>query len=496
MAPAAAPDFGLLSLAPPLLAVVLAITTRQVYISLVAGIVAGQLVLGTSALDVFLSTLQRFVAVFEDNGNTRTILFSCMVGALILLMQRSGGVAGFIDAVQRRLERRSAAGATKQVQLMAWVTGIIVFVESSISVLTVGTLFRPIFDRMRLSREKLAYIADSSSAPVCILLPLNAWGAFVMSLLGTQAVANPLGMFVESMAYAFYPIVALLLVPIVIVAGLDFGSMRGAERRVQTTGELLSEGGVAMVATELTETEVKPGIPARAINMLLPIGTMVVLMPVFLAVTGWASGLSAKPAGTFLEILGSAIGQGSGSTSVLAAVTGALIVCFVLYKSQRLMGVREMADLSLKGLSAMLPLALLMMFAFAISALCKDLGTGQYVADVASGALAGWTAPALLFIVSGFIAFSTGTSWGTFGIMVPIALPVAAAMGLDPAIGLAAVLGGGVFGDHSSPISDTTILASMAAATDHVDHVRTQLPYTMIAGGLAVAGYVVVGLVG
>ncbi len=491
-----AAGFGILSLVPPLLAVILAITTRQVYISLVAGIVAGQIVLGTSVLDVFLSTLQRFVAVFEDNGNTRTILFSCLVGALILLMQRSGGVAGFIESVQRVLDKRSAAGATKQVQLLAWLTGVLVFVESSISVLTVGTLFRPIFDRMRLSREKLAYIADSSSAPVCILLPLNAWGAFVMGLLGTNAVANPLGMFVESMAYAFYPIVALILVPTVILLGLDLGAMRTAEKRVQTTGAVLSEGGTAMVATELTETEVKPGVPARAINMLLPIGTMVALMPVFLAITGWDSGLAAKPGGGFWVVLGSALGQGSGSTSVLSAVTGALLVSFVAYKAQGLMGVREMADLSLKGLSAMLPLALLMMFAFAISALCKDLGTGQYVADVASGVLAGWTAPALLFIVSGFIAFSTGTSWGTFGIMVPIALPVAAAMGLDPAIGLAAVLGGGVFGDHSSPISDTTILASMAAATDHVDHVRTQLPYTMIAGTVAVVGYVVVGLLG
>ena len=177
-------------------------------------------------------------------------------------------------------------------------------------------------------------------------------------------------------------------------------------------------------------------------------------------------------------------------------MTVALCVCYGMYKAQGLMGVREMADLTLKGLSAMLPLALLMLFAFAISGLCRELGTGDYVAEVARGAIAGWAAPMLLFLVSGFIAFSTGTSWGTFGIMVPIALPVAAGMGVDPALGLAAVLGGGVFGDHSSPISDTTILASMAAATDHVDHVRTQLPYVMIAGAVAVGGYVLVGLMG
>ena len=490
----AAETYGFLSLVPPLLAVVLAILTRQVYISLLAGIVAGQVVIGGSFLEVFFDSLQRFVAVFEDNGNTRTILFCTLVGALIVLMQRSGGVAGFIAAVQRTLARRSAAGATKQVQLLAWATGILVFVESSISVLTVGTLFRPLFDDMRISREKLAYIADSSSAPVCILLPLNAWGAFVMGLLGTYGIANPLGLFVESMAFAFYPIAALTLVPLVIYFGWDLAGMGFAERRIRDGGSLIADGGVPMTGQDLTETPPDPGIPHRAVNMLLPIATMVLLMPSFLAYTGWSTALSLKPGATAWDTFVTALGQGSGSTSVLGAVTGALLVSMVAYRVQRLMGVREMADLSLKGLSSMLPLALLMMFAFAISSLCRELGTGLYVAGLAEGFLAGWLAPALLFAVAGFIAFSTGTSWGTFAIMVPIAIPVAEALGINPAIGLAAALGGGVFGDHCSPISDTTILASMAAATDHIDHVRTQLPYALIGGGVAVAGYLLIGL--
>lgn len=497
------PDsYGVLSLVPPLLAVILAIATRQVYLSLLAGIVAGQVVLGGSFIGIFLSSLQRFVSVFEDAGNTRTILFCTLVGALIVLMQKSGGVAGFIAAVQRSVAKRSQEGATKQVQLLAWLTGLLVFVESSISVLTVGALFRPLFDEMKISREKLAYIADSSSAPVCILLPLNAWGAFVMGLLATQGESNPLGLFIQSMAYAFYPIVALLLVPLVIWFGWDLAGMGFAERRVQNGGPLINEGGVAMTATELTETPPEPGTPLRAWNMLLPIVTMFLLMPTFLAITGWEaalsqfSQLSPKPTPSLWDIFVTALGQGSGSTSVLAAVTGSLLVSMIAYKAQRILGVREMADLSLKGLSAMLPLALLMMFAFAISALCRELGTGIYVAGLAQGFLAGWLAPALIFVVAGFIAFSTGTSWGTFAIMVPIAIPVATALGLDPAIGLAAALGGGVFGDHCSPISDTTILASMAAATDHIDHVRTQLPYALIGGAVAVVGYLVLGALG
>ena len=349
---------------------------------------------------------------------------------------------------------------------------------------------------MKISREKLAYIADSSSAPVCILLPLNAWGAFVMGLLATQGESNPLGMFVQSMAYAFYPIVALLLVPLVIWFGWDFPGMRMADARVQAGGPVIGEGGVAMTSTELTETPPAPETPKRAINMLLPIVSMVVLMPTFLAITGWTSALSLNPEASNIDLFVSALGQGSGSTSVLAAVTGALFVSILAYRVQGLMNLREMSELTLKGLSAMLPLALLMMFAFAISSLCKELGTGAYVASYAEDYLVGWLGPALIFLVSGFIAFSTGTSWGTFAIMVPIALPVATALGIDPAIGLAAALGGGVFGDHCSPISDTTILASMAAATDHIDHVRTQLPYALIGGGIAVMGYVVLALVG
>jgi Na+/H+ antiporter NhaC len=491
------PDtYGFLSLVPPLLAVVLAIATRQVYISLLAGIVAGQMVLGGSVIDVFLSTLQRFVGVFEDPGNTRTILFSCLVGALIVLMQKSGGVAGFIDWVQKIIARKSAEGATKQVQLLAWATGILVFVESSISVLTVGTLFRPLFDNMKISREKLAYIADSSSAPVCILLPLNAWGAFIMGLLATQGESNPLGMFVQSMAYAFYPIVALLLVPLVIWFGWDFSGMQMADARVQAGGPVISAGGVAMTGTELTETLPEAETPKRAVNMLLPIVSMVLLMPTFLAITGWEAALSLNPTGSSWDLFITALGQGSGSTSVLAAVTGALTLSIIAYRAQGLMSLREMSELTLKGLSAMLPLALLMLFAFAISSLCKELGTGTYVASYAADYLVGWLGPALIFLVSGFIAFSTGTSWGTFAIMVPIALPVATALGIDPAIGLAAALGGGVFGDHCSPISDTTILASMAAATDHIDHVRTQLPYALIGGGIAILGYIVLAVVG
>jgi Na+/H+ antiporter NhaC len=383
----------------------------------------------------------------------------------------------------------------KWIQTSAWLSGVIVFVESSISVLTVGTLFRPLFDRMKISREKLAYIADSSSAPTCILIPLNAWGAFIMGLLLTQGFNDPFQMMISSIPYNFYPIISLFLVPIVIWMGIDLKEMKKAEHRVKSTGKLLNEGATPMISEELTETQAIEDEPHRAINMILPLAVMVLCMPIMLAYTGWETALAERPEASFIDTALFAIGQGSGSASVLTSVTISILVAIVMYKVQGLMRIRNMMDLSLKGISGMLPLALLMLLAFAISTVCKELNTGEYVAYLAEQWLSPNLVPLIVFLVSCFIAFSTGTSWGTFAIMIAIAMPMAEQMNVSPIITLAAALGGGIFGDHCSPISDTTILSSMAAATDHIDHVRTQIPYAMIAGTTAALIYLAIGFI-
>jgi len=489
-------EYGLISLLPPLLAIILAISTRQVYLSLLAGIGAGWLILEDFNIwQGFLSTLDALVEVFADAGNTRTIMFGALVGALIMLIQRSGGVAGFIFWVEKQLEKLpdQKGSKSKWVQTAAWFSGIIVFVESSISVLTVGTLFRPLFDRLKISREKLAYIADSSSAPTCILIPFNAWGAFIMGLLLTQGFEDPFQTLISSLPYNFYPILALLFVPVVIWTGWNVGPMKAAEERVQSTGALLNEGATPMMSEDLTETAPKKGIPHRAFNMVLPLAAMVICMPLMLAYTGWESVLSDRADAAFLDQFLYAIGQGSGSTAVLTAVSLAIIFSFLLYKGQGILRIRKMMDLSLKGISGMLPLALLMLMAFAISTVCRELNTGQYVAFVAEQWLSPSLVPFIVFLVSCFIAFSTGTSWGTFAIMIAIAIPMAQQMGVSPIITLAAALGGGIFGDHCSPISDTTILSSMASATDHIDHVRTQIPYALTIGIIASLMYLIMG---
>lgn len=380
------------------------------------------------------------------------------------------------------------------VQFFAALTGLVIFVESNISILTVGTLFRPVFDNLKISREKLAYLADSSSAPSCIIFPFNAWGAYIMGLLMLQGFDRPFQVLYQSIPLNFYPFLALTLVFYTIFSGKDFGPMKKAERRALQEGKVIADGATPMVSEEIASLEAKSGIKYKALNMVIPITTMVIFMPMMLIYTGWGSVENIHEM-KWYEQISQAIGQGSGSTSVLYSVTTALLVGIFLYSVQGIIKIKEMVDLSLKGMSGMVSLALLMVLAFAIGSLCKQLGTGQYVADITRNWLSPGLVPAIIFMVSCFIAFSTGTSWGTFAIMISIAVPMAQALDTNVNLAIAAALGGGVFGDHCSPISDTTIISSMASASDHIDHVRTQLPYALLAGGVSVILYLIFGFI-
>ena len=489
--------YGFWSLLPPLLAIVLAIRTKQVFIALIFGIWLGWVILsGGNILSGTANTIQALVDVFKDDGNTRTIMFSALVGALIAYIQRSGGVLGFVNHVEgwlAKLDHKNLPARHRTVQWMAGLTGMVIFVESSISVLTVGSLYRPVFDKLGISREKLAYIADSSSAPSCILIPFNAWGAYIMGLLVLQGLDNPIGLLVKAFPYNFYPLLAIAMVIYIIVSGNDFGPMKKAENRVRNTGNLMDKGSQPVVSSEITMMEALEGVRPKAINMLLPIGTMVFMMPLMLILSGWSA---TNAQSSFLSRVGQSIANGSGSTAVLYAVITALVVTAIWYRVQGLMKTSELINVAFKGIGGLIPIALLMLFAFAIGNVCQELGTGTYVAQMSKNWLSPGFIPMLLFAVSAFIAFATGTSWGTFAIMMAIAVPMSQSLEANLYMSIAAVMGGGVFGDHCSPISDTTILSSMAAATDHIDHVKTQLPYALAMGVLSAMLYLLVGVLG
>ncbi|HID39888.1 MAG TPA: sodium:solute symporter, partial [Calditrichaeota bacterium] len=328
----------------------------------------------------------------------------------------------------------------------------------------------------------------------CILIPLNAWGAYIMGLLVAQGLSDPLTIMIKAYPLNLYPIMAMLIVVIIILSQRDFGPMRKAEKRARETGKVIADGSVPMISTEVISLGKKEGVPARARNMLIPIFTMVFMMPLGLIFSGWGQVKNIDSLPLF-EAVFKALSSGSGSTAVLWAVLTAIFIATILYRTQKIFKLKEIIDLAFKGIGGLIPLALLMMLAFAIGKVSRELGTGLYTAELAKAWINPHFVPLVLFLLSGFIAFSTGTSWGTFAIMLAVGIPMAQNMGISIPLAVGAVLGGGIFGDHCSPISDTTIISSMASASDHIDHVKTQLPYALSAAAVAALFYLVIGFI-
>ena len=490
--------FGWLSVIPPLLAIGLAVASRQAVPSLLAGVWVGWVIVGGGNLfSGTASAIQSLIDVFGDPDQTRVIVFTLLMGALLLLLERGGGVAGFLAWAGRWRWSRTRRGA----QLLAACLGLGVFVESTITCLIVGAVARPVFDRLRIAREKLAYICDATSAPVCMLIPINSWGAVILGLLATQASLGtlddrgPLAVFLAAIPLNFYAILSVLLVFVVAATGWDAGPMRRAERRAADEGKLVADGARPVVSDTVL-LEGADGVPPRARNLVVPLAVMIGTVLAGIAVTG-ARGVRA--AGVAAPTVMDYLDRASGSTAVLWGVLAALALLAVLLTASRAVTGRELVDIAFRGAGAMLPIATLLVLAFGIGTICDELGTGPFIASQVTPYLTPLLVAPLVFLVSGAIAFATGTSWGTFAIMIPLAIPLAATMNLEGAtvslpLVVSAVLGGGVFGDHCSPISDTTLISSMAAWSDHIDHVRTQLPYALAAATGSVVLYLVAGL--
>ena len=467
--------YGWLSILPPVVAIALAIRTKQVYLSLALFVWLGWTIMsGWNPVTGLIRSVDTFLTSVTDADNARVLLFSVLIGAMITFTQASGGMDGFVQWA----ERLGLARSNRKVGLFTVVVSMFVFLESNFGLLVSGSVARPLFDKCRMSREKLAYIIDATCSPKCILIPINAWGAYVITLLAAQGVAEPVPLLVSALPLNFYAVFAIVLAVIVVVTGWDLGPMREAERRVREEGKLLRDGAKPMMSAEVAAAPAREGAPRRAINMVLPIAVMVLTVPVVLWRTGEGD-----------------IMAGSGSQAVLWGVIVGLLVGAVAYRAQGLMTLNDLSEQTIRGIQGLVPLVIVLSLAFAIGATTRALGTGVFVAQAAQAALPVVLVPAVIFLLACFIAFSTGTSWGTFAIMIPIVMPMVDILGLHPGLALAAALGGGIFGDHCSPISDSTIVASMASATDHIDHVRTQMPYALIAAGGATALFLIFAVV-
>ena len=456
-------DAGLWSLVPPVVAIGLALITREIVLSLIAAIVSGAVVhvalSGGTVLEVFRTTL----ALLGDkmSGNMPMVIFLCLLGALVSVVTRAGGAKAYGEWAYAKLNSERSAN------LMTIVMGLIIFIDDYFNCLTVGTVMRPVTDRFKISRAKLAYFIDTTAAPVCILAPVSSWAAYVISCLPEDMRGQGLEMYLRAAMLNFYAILSLVMVFwIALRPGHDFGLMKRMERSAHRHRDV----GAEVVMREGLEP-VPVSDHGHIVDLVAPI----------LVLIGLSAWLLSK--------------YEAGEALALAAFL-ALVFSFVFLVPRKVIDYHQFAAAVLFGIKTMVPALVLLALAWGISSVCNDmLGTGKYIASlIVEGGVPLGLMPAALFTIAAVFAFTTGASWGAIGILVPIGMTVAAAMTpILAVLTLAATLSGSVMGDHCSPISDTTILSSTGAQCKHINHVMTQIPYALVAGGASLALYLVLG---
>ena len=460
-------ETGWLSLLPPIIAIALALLTKEVYSSLFIGLFSGMLIYtiagGGTIVNTVATTFDMMSSKIADNAYM--IIFLALLWAVVVLVSKSGGSEAYGRWAQKRLKtRRSASFATS-------LLGVLIFIDDGFNCLTVGTVMRPITDRLKISREKLAYIIDATAAPVCIIAPVSSWAVAVASEVSQTGGFN---VFLSTIPYNLYALLTILMVVFVCLTGLDFGRMKQAEQ-------------AAAGKTGAGESAAQEQGKGHVIDLVLPILALIVCAILGMAwVGGFFRGVP------FSE----AIGENPTAGLTLGAFAG-LVTAFILYIPRKLMTPKEFIGNIVSGISNIVPPMLILILSWSLGGVCRQMiGTGVYISSFVTQAhLPLGFLPFLIFVVAALMSFSMGTSWGTFGMLIPIVTMICAADGagalLVPTLG--ATLAGSVYGDHCSPISDTTILASTGAACEHIRHVETQLPYATLVAIVCAVGYLIAG---
>ena len=469
-----------LSILPPVLAIVLALVTKDCVFSLLLGALSGTIIYTVLAgLNPIVGPIEMLFTSMVDNMDLYILIFCCLLGAIVQVISLSGASAAYGQWGGKRLRtRRSTLLATS-------LLGGMIFIDDYFNCLTVGTVMTPLTDRQKVSRAKLAYIIDSTAAPVCIIAPISSWAAAVGSnLQKTGHFTSDFAAFCATIPYNLYALLTLVMVLTLSIKGWDFGPMAKQEARAK-------DGDLGAVQTAQTP-KVEKTRNGRITDMVIPILLLIVFASLGMMYNG---GFWAKDGGSYMSFTG-ALGNCSAGQALAWAGLADLIVISFMFVPRRLMNFREFMDCVSEGMKNMLPAGIILILAWTISGICRDqLQTAVFVRDVmAASSIPGALLPAIIFVVAAFLSFSTGTAWGTFAILIPIVVPVATA--LSPhllIVALSATLAGSVFGDHSSPISDTTILSSTGAGCDHLLHVSTQIPYALCVAGASIVGYLVAG---
>lgn len=471
-------DYGFISVLPPIITIILAFITKNVFISIFLGLLLGNLVIyDLNIISAINGTLNGIVSVFESNGNTIVILVLLLIGALIHIIEKSGGIAGFVELM---VHKKEIIKSKRAADIFTWLMGVSVFTSGSLSAMVVGSVSRPINDAMKVPHEKSSFIVHTTTTPVCVLIPLSGWGASMIGYLASGGVpeAEATTVLLKSIPLNFYCILVVFGALFVAITQKDFNPMKEAEIRAKTTGQLDATSKEVKVIEEIdTKSHLDTDKPL-ARNLFIPIGTLISVIIAALLITGEGS-----------------IIRGQGMNAILWGASVALFVAAILCISQKIYTVETFIDEAFKGAGGMLSIAMILVLGFAMGTIVGEIGTGLYLASLFEQFLNPALLPALVFIMAMIISFATGSSMGTMAITAVIALPMAYAMDVNIALVASAIWGGSIFGDHSSPISDTTIMSCATTGCDIMDHINSQLPYTLIAAGTTIVLYIIFGFI-
>lgn len=477
--------FGWWSVLPPIIAIVLALVTKEVISSLLIGILAGGLIYSKG--NVVLMVVTTFEIMAEKmGGNAYILIFLGLLGAIVVIVTKAGGSAAYGEwAVKKIKTRRGASLATSAL-------GCLIFIDDYFNCLTVGTVMRPVTDKHRISRAKLSYLLDATAAPVCIIAPVSSWGASVASYMEDAGVGNGMTAFVKTIPYNLYAILTIVMIMIICATKIQFGSMAKFEKNAIETGDLFSNN--EQVVTENLGQNGERNLKGKVKDLVIPIAALIVCTIIAMVYTG-----GGFEGGLTLAKFTSAFGNCDASVSLVLGSFMALVITFVLYLSRKVLSFHDFMSGITEGVQSMVPAFIILILAWTIGGICSDayLNTGGFVGNQVNNAtFPVFLLPVIIFLVAGFLGFATGTSWGTMALLIPIGAaittPENTAHLVFPVMG--AILAGAVYGDHISPISDTTILSSTGAGCNHLDHVSSQMAYATLVTVCAAIGYTIMGM--
>ena len=492
-----------MSILPPLIAILMALIFKEVFSALFVGLFSGTLIIfgyqDTSFFSAFFKAIfaisdTYIIKSLADTGHISIIVFSMLIGAMVNLITQNGGMQGVVNKLSR------FANSSRSGQFVTWILGVLIFFDDYANTLVVGNTMRPVADKLKISREKLAYIVDSTAAPVASIAMITTWIGIELSYIQSATVQinideSPYSIFLNSLPTRFYPFFTLFFILMIVIMKKDFGPMHKAEQRAKSE---VKHSEVKYSNDEIDSTEISPEIPTRWYNAGIPV--MVVIFGTFagLVYTGWDNNIWTDSSISLGTKLSHIIGASDSYLALLWSSISAVLVAAALSIGQRILSLKKTIDALVKGFKTMLTAILILVLAWALADITKDLHTADFISKILIATeVPPQFLPTLTFILSALIAFSTGSSWGTMAILYPLILPASWALchsvGMGDAqnmnifyITVSAILAGSVLGDHCSQISDTTILSSLASSCNHIEHVRTQLPYALTVGSVAI----------